>query len=372
MTMRKKTSVLANKAREWRRKREEMRMRRFLAPGSRGWERGVHRVSLVGVALTVVVIGLASCSTTSQQTTSAASVTSAPSAFAQSCRNAEPGAQATMTSASPAPVADDLTPLSDEFDQAGTLAQWNDLAKVEKFPSKAARLDINTTSPGQLYIEPYTSTWFEDYRGVFLYKEVTGDYMVTARVRATGKSSDTPTSTFSLAGLMSRAPRAITMDSWTPHGENWLFIATGYGNGGIDGPQFETKTTINSASTLWLTRSRADWVNLRILRFGEVFLTLYQFPGGPWTLSRCFDRPDLPRTLQVGVHAYTDWNTITTRYPDDPVAFNRATLTGPDTHPDLIARDDYVRFQRPAFPDALEAKVAAGSATVEDVLNSLG
>jgi hypothetical protein len=352
------------------RKHEEMRMKRFLAPGNRP---GVRRVSLVGVALTVVVIGLASCSTTSQQTTTpAASVTSAPSALAQSCRNAEPGAQATTTSATPAPVTDDLTPLSDEFDQVGTLAQWKDLATVEQFPSKAARLDINTTSPGQLYIEPYTSTWFDDYRGVFLYKEVTGDYMVTARVRASGKTSDTPASAFSLSGLMSRAPRAITMESWTPYGENWLFIATGYGNGGIDGPQFETKTTTNSASTLWLTRSRADWVNLRILRVGEVFLMLYQFTGGPWTLSRCFDRPDLAQTLQVGIHAYTDWNTITTRYPNDPERFNRATLTGPDTHPDLIVRDDYVRFQRPAFPGALKAKVAAGSATVVDVLNSLG
>jgi hypothetical protein len=351
-------------------KHEETRLKLFLAPGSRP---GVRRVSLVSMALTVVVIGLASCSTASQQTTTpAASVTSAPTALAQSCRNAEPGAQATTTSATTAPVTDDLTPLSDEFDQAGTLAQWKDLATVEKFPSKAARLDINTTGPGQFYIEPYTSTWFDDYRGVFLYKEITGDYMVTARVRASGKSSDTPTSAFSLAGLMSRAPRAITIDSWTPHGENWLFIATGYGNGGIDGPQFETKTTTNSASTLWLTPSRADWINLRILRIGEVFLMLYQFTGGPWTLRRCFDRPDLPQTLQVGVHAYTDWNTITTRYPDDPAGFNRATLTGPDTHPDLIVRDDYVRFQRPAFPDALKGKVAAGSATVQDVLNSLG
>ena len=325
------------------------------------------------LALTLVVIGLASCSTTSQQTrTPAASVTSAPSALAQSCRSAEPGAQATTTSATPARVADDLTALSDEFDQAGTLAQWKDLATVEKFPSKAARLDINTTSPGQLYIEPYTSTWFEDYRGVFLYKEVSGDYMVTARVRASGKSSDTPTSAFSLSGVMSRAPRNITMDSWTPHGENWLFIATGYGNGGIDGPQFETKTTTNSASTLWLMPGRADWVNLRILRVGEVFLMLYQFSDGPWTLSRCFDRPDLPQTLQVGIHAYTDWNTITTRYPDDAEGFNRATLTGLDTHPDLIVRDDYMRFQRPAFPGALKQRLAAGAATVEDVLNSLG
>ena len=99
---------------------------------------------------------------------------------------------------------------------------------------------------------------------------------------------------------------------------------------------------------------------------------LYQFAGGPWTLSRCFDRPDLPKMLQVGVHAYTDWNTIVGRYQDDPAGFNRTTLTGPDTHPDLIARDDYVRFQRPAFPDALRQQIASGSATIEDVLNTLG
>jgi hypothetical protein len=50
--------------------------------------------------------------------------------------------------------------------------------------------------PGMVvYIEPYTSTWFDDYRGVFLYKEITGDYIVSTRVRATGKGSATPTST---------------------------------------------------------------------------------------------------------------------------------------------------------------------------------
>jgi hypothetical protein len=76
--------------------------------------------------------------------------------------------------------------LSDELDQLGTLAQWKDLATVEGYPSKAERLDIIMTSPGQLYIEPLTSTWLDDSRGVFLYNEVAGDYMVSARVCATG------------------------------------------------------------------------------------------------------------------------------------------------------------------------------------------
>jgi hypothetical protein len=290
----------------------------------------------------------------------------------QSCRQATPGEQASTSDAATPPPTDDLTPLSDEFDQAGTLAQWQDLATVEGYPDKAARLDVNATSAGQLFVEPYTSTWFEDYRGVFLFKAITGDYIVSTRIRATGKGSATPTSTFSLSGLMSRAPRNITMNSWTPHGENWLFIATGYGDRRIDGPQFETKTTSNSSSTLWLTRSQADWLNLRIVRVGEIFLLLYQFTGGSWTLSRCFDRPDLPQTLQVGVHAYTDWNTITTRYPDNPEEFNRTTLTGPDTHPDLVVRDEYVHFQRPAFASKLREKLGAGLATVEDVLQALG
>jgi hypothetical protein len=161
------------------------------------------------------------------------------------------------------------------------------------------------------------------------------------------------------------------MNSWTPHGENWLFIATGYGSGGIDGPQFETKTTTNSASDLWLTPSQANWVNLRILRGGEVFLLLYQFIGGPWTLSRCFDRPDLPQGLQVGVHAYTDWNTITSRYPDDPEGFTRATPTGSDTHPDLIARGDNGRFQRPTFTGTLKTRLAAGAASIEGLLKAM-
>lgn len=59
------------------------------------------------------------------------------------------------------------------------------------------------------------------------------------------------------------------------------------------------------------------------------------------------DRPDLPPTLQVGLIAYTDFDS---RQCD--LIFNRVETyherDATDGVADLVARFDYVRFQRPA------------------------
>ena len=260
------------------------------------------------------------------------------------------------------PTSDDLSALSDEFNGASSLAPWQNLSIVEGWPSQIQKMDVNVTSPGALYLVPYTSTWFEEYHGVFLYKEVTGDFIVTTRIRANGKHSAVPTSAYSLSGIMARAPRdGLTPGTWTPGHENWVFITTGVGHAADGAPQIETKTTVNSASDLRLIPSSTDWLDLRVVRVGQTFVMLYRLPGESWTLSRCFNRPDLPQRLQVGLNAYTDWDRINSQYFNNEVAFNRTLLTGPDTHPDLIVRDDYIRFGRPPVPDAVKAQIASGN-----------
>lgn len=278
-------------------------------------------------------------------------------------------AQATSTPAAPVPVSassaptsDDLSALSDEFNDGSSLTSWTNLSTVEGWPNQVQKMDVNATSPGTLYLVPYTSTWFEEYHGVFLFKEVTGDFMVTTHIRANGKHSAVPTSAFSLSGIMARAPRdGLTPDSWTPGHENWVFITTGVGHAVDGAPQIETKTTVNSVSDLRLIPSSTNWLDLRVVRVGQTFVMLYRLPGESWTLSRCFDRPDLPQRLQVGLNAYTDWDRINSQYFNNEVAFNRTLLTGPDTHPDLIVRDDYVRFSRPPVPDVVKAQIASGA-----------
>ena len=259
------------------------------------------------------------------------------------------------------PPSDDIASFSDEFDDASSLASWRDHSTVEGWPSQVDQLDVDTTTPGALHLVPLTSAWFADFRGVFLFKEITGDFIVTTRIKATGKQSDVPTRDYSFAGLMVRAPRDVTMETWQPNAENWLFITTGYGERAQGKPQLEVKTTRNSASELRLLPSRTGWVELRVVRVGSRFVTLSRFEGEEWTIRARYQRADLPETVQVGLNAYTDWQAVHI----DAAEFNRTLLKGGDTNPDLIVSSDYVRFRRPEVPDALRARMESTSITAQ-------
>ncbi|HYM28384.1 MAG TPA: hypothetical protein VET66_09555, partial [Steroidobacteraceae bacterium] len=188
------------------------------------------------------------------------------------------------------------------------------------------------------------------------YKLVSGNVMVTARLRASGKQTDTPTSVDSLAGLMARSP---DNGSWQTGHENWVLVDAGHGSSASPLPQIETKTTVNSASELQLQPSVADWVYLRLVRVGPVVALLSHAEGMPWQLNACYMRPDLPAELQVGVNAFTDWQSIPDALVSNTLAYHQTALRGADYHPDLIARFDYVRFQRPPVPAAAIHALAA-------------
>jgi hypothetical protein len=243
------------------------------------------------------------------------------------------------------PYCDDVAALNDEFGDAASLTEWTNETVVGEWPPQEVVLDINTTVSGVLYVEPEVSTWFQDYRGVLLYKEVAGNFSVTTRVQAMGLSSDVPTSTFSLAGVMIRAPRHESPGSWSAFQENWLFITTGAGDSpGI--PQIETKNTVNSISALELTPGVVGWAELRIDRTGDLYRLYRRFKGEDWVQARTIVRDDLPATVQVGLIAYTDWSTVS-GYPGTAESFNEVLVPSPPGSRDLIAEFDYVRFSRP-------------------------
>src|SRR5438477_8249544 len=105
--------------------------------------------------------------------------------------------------------ADDLTALSDEFNDSATLAAWQRVEIVEGWNAdQLEKLDVNTTRPGRLFMMPYSSTWYNDYRGELTFKTVTGDFVVTTDVEVSSRAgSGAPRSLYSLAGIMVRAPR---------------------------------------------------------------------------------------------------------------------------------------------------------------------
>lgn len=247
-------------------------------------------------------------------------------------------------------TARDLDALSDEFSDsttvAGPQARWRWFHAQNGWPSMLRR---TAATGGHLYLEPAQSGWFADYHAPLLYQTVTGDFDVRARVRASsaGSGDSVPRALWSLTGLMARAPRAVTPETWTPRGENWLFVTTGTAEAaGV--PVIETKSTVNSGSNLKLRPARAGWHELRIVRLRETFLLLTRAEGEEWRVRERVLRRDLPFTMQVGLVAYSDGTNAPPEHRD-PHAHNtadaatRARLGAPD----LGAHVDWVRFRRP-------------------------
>lgn len=255
----------------------------------------------------------------------------------------------------PSAAADDIAHLSTVFDRPEALAGWRE----HRVPGFSAKWDPPAVEDGALVLRPASSGWFEDMQAGHLYREIAGNFIVTARMKVEGTEAQLPETPFSLAGLFVRAPRpGLSAQTWTPGGEDWLFLSVGtaYPAGT---PQFEVKTTTRSLSTLMIRDASpvyADgttrWVDLRIARQGELFTLLRRIEGEEvFTLVEQFIRPDLPGTLNVGVTAYADWGSAEPLYPD----FARYNAQAPARNGDLVARVERIDFRRPVvdrFPVA--------------------
>lgn len=241
-------------------------------------------------------------------------------------------------------------------------------------------LSINTSQPGRMVLQPHTGGWYEDWRGTLVYKEVTGDFVATTRVRISDRddigNSDEDSipgdGDYSLGGLMIRTPRDIENGAadWTPgsrqddgtsNGENYIFLSMGFTTGD-NRFSFEVKSTRNSSSNLQITPLSAtpDEVELQIARIGTSVIALYRLEGETeWTVHRRYSRPDMPQTMQIGMVAYTDWEKLN---DFEPIVHNANTLTSgaiadptpwQPFNPDITAAYDYTRFARPDVPAAL-------------------
>jgi len=248
-----------------------------------------------------------------------------------------------------------LSDLTTVFDNAEALMGWNE----HVVPGFTAKWLSPRIEDGHLVLEPTSSGWFEDMQAGHLYREVTGNFVVTATMSVEGTEAQLPQTLFSLAGLFIREPRpGLTAESWEPNKENWLFFSTGTAFP-AGAPQFEIKTTYNSLSTLKIYSAEEIYadgltrnVDLRVARQGELFSLLYRVEGKEeFTLLDQFIRPDLPETLNVGLTAYADWESVAPIYPD----YMRYNTEQPAMNGDLVARVERIEFRRPTvdrFPVA--------------------
>lgn len=257
---------------------------------------------------------------------------------------------------------DDLTLLSDEFDDASSLSNWQRIHETEGWNNDMLEtFDVNRTRPGQLVMMPHTSSWYEEYRGELTYKLVTGDFVITTFVEPRNRAGNgRPERDYSLAGIMVRRPRAMTSpEQWTPLGQNHVFLSMGSADRATGGYDYEVKTTLNSVSTLVIQGAATTRATIQVARIGAHLLMLRRDEGGEWVVHRRYHRPDFPATLQAGLTVYTDWDTcfaVGVENNNRLVLTNGATLLGGGTlnsaQPDLVATFDFVRFARPQVPSS--------------------
>jgi hypothetical protein len=212
----------------------------------------------------------------------------------------------------------DIAYASDEFDDPAALAAWT-VMQGDLITGEQSRVDVAATTPGSLTIVAGRISWVDGHRGFFLYKLVRGDFSVTVRVRAAGRSAPTPAVDWSLTGLMLRAPATQTST------ENWI----GYTVGHVGTPTTESKTTQRSRSHLRLAIVDPGWIELRAVRMGSLVVLLRRQNDQGWTFESAYSRQDLPDVLQVGINAGTGVE------PGDA---------------DLVSTVDWIRFRPTMVP----------------------
>ncbi|MDF1745712.1 MAG: Calx-beta domain-containing protein [Gimesia sp.] len=283
-----------------------------------------------------------------------------------------------------ADMPESIAALSDEFDDSSTINDWQRVYQTEGWSADQLNVwDVNQSQAGRMVMQPHTVVWFDDWRGPMVYKEVTGDFVITSQIHITdrdeigGSDSDNVPGDgqFSLGGVMVRTPRDITdpLSDWAPgsraddgtnDGENYVFLSFGYAYAnGANEFGLEVKTTRNSASQLEVIGLGQDinTITVQTARIGDSIITMYQIPGQAWQVRDRFSRPDMPETLQVGLVTYTDWEKAN---DFDPLLHNNSALT-PETitddpsnwqpyNPDLTAAFEYARYASPDVPAELQ------------------
>ena len=224
-----------------------------------------------------------------------------------------------------------LSALSDDFDAAATLSNWQ-ATQGDVIDGAPTRYAVDN---GELVVHTAHSKWFAGERAFYLWKEVKGDFVATVRLHVSGEHGPVPTADWSLAGLLVRAPPTKT--------ENWVNFTVGRVRGQS---VFERKTTRASSSILVLNAAPTGWIELRQVRIGSRFYLLRRAAGRRWLLHWRYVRRDLPATLQVG--------------------FDSQSGSG-DDHADLLAHVDYVHYAPTNLPARLRQRVLRGHAKLKTI-----
>jgi hypothetical protein len=237
------------------------------------------------------------------------------------------------------PTADaaQLRALSDEFDTPASLEHWQRFSVAESWPDRIESIDVGRSNPGNLSVIPNSGAWWAGYHGVFLFKPVNGDFVLTTRLKVTGKTGGEPANIWTISGLMVRVPGDLSVAA-EQRKENWAYLMTGRGPR-VD-RVIDAKSTLNSVNAWDITPAGAGWYELRIARLGPLLVLLTRTEGGEWTVRKRIFREDFPRTLQAGINVTSDFR-LSSSMP--PARYNAGLFPG-EGNRDSLTLFDYVRF----------------------------
>lgn len=175
-------------------------------------------------------------------------------------------------------------------------------------------LDASTTVAGSLYYQTNGSIWEGNVQGPLLYKNITGNFIATVKVAISGEAGNE--SFHNGAGIMARDPAGaesfVSIDrfvwtafiAWSAHNDGTTVARDEYGQ--TTGLWIEDTYAV-AAPYPWIQLQRngsdfyfrisSDGVNFIPLT-DPAYLGIYDGTQTALVLSR----PDLPNTLQVGLH----------------------------------------------------------------------
>ncbi|MEM7604007.1 MAG: hypothetical protein AAF411_01520 [Myxococcota bacterium] len=183
----------------------------------------------------------------------------------------------------------------DDFED-DSLDDWLRLHVVEGRAAQYTLLDVNSTVPGALVIEPTrTPGWFENGDAPLIYREVNGNFAIEANVEAFAAGGvGRPSSNFNSVGVMVREPADPVS------AENHVMVNLGRQNS--SGIGSESKNTTDGRSRLTTAAGEAAG-HVLLCRVGPTLRTYVRYVGMPWVLLQEYERPDLPDALQAGMVA---------------------------------------------------------------------
>ncbi len=285
---------------------------------------------------------------------------------------------------------------NDEFSDAATLVNWQNINQTEGWNiTQLENYNIGDTVTGSLFMMPLSASWFGEYRGALLYKEIAGDFVVTTSVSVSARDNiSLPATDFSLAGIMIRNrmdyPNNNASIDWAPLEQNYIFMSIGRANQD-NRYSFEIKNTCDSRSCLNIVDADSTSALIRMIRRDSQIVVMSKFGSDSWTIQNRYNRGGpmngsigncggicgslFSDTVQIGFVTYTDWPKVSSLDP----SFHNSHTIHPDSlgmddptpgtafNPDLKGSFDFIRFDSLDLPEEWLTLDLSDSTQVSDL-----